>query len=165
MTARLYKGSKEIVPESYAWTIDGVAISENSEQHEITAEDINGKAVVRWSAVINGVVVAFDEVTITDVSDGTDGISPINLVIESSNGYQFKNNVINTTFTAILYQNNKEIDSDGTKFAYVWSKTNHDGTADTAWNLAHQSSQKSITISNSDVSQRATFNCTAEPLS
>ena len=96
--------------------------------------------------------------------DGSDGISPINLVIESSNGYQFKNNIINTTFTAILYQNNKEIDSDGTKFAYVWSKTKSDGTADTAWNLAHQSSQKSITITNGDVWQRATFDCTAEPL-
>ena len=165
LTARLYKGSKEIVPESYEWTIDGVAISENSEQHEITAEDINGKAVVRWLAIINGVAVAFDEVTITDVSDGTDGISPINLVIKSSNGYQFKNNAINTTFTAILYQGNKEIDSDSTKFSYVWTKTKSDGTADTAWNLAHQSSQKSITISNSDVSQRATFNCTAEQLS
>ena len=164
LTARLYKGSKEIVPESYVWTIDGVAISGNSERHEITAEGINGKAVVRWSAVINGVTVAFDEVTIADVSDGTDGISPINLVIESSNGYQFKNNVINTTFTAILYQNNKEIDSNGTKFAYVWYKTNRDGTADTAWNLAHQSSQKTITITNSDVWQRATFDCTAEPL-
>lgn len=71
LTARLYKGRKEIVPESYVWTIDGVAISGNSEQHEITAEGINGKAVVRWSAIINGVTVAFDEVTITDVSDGT----------------------------------------------------------------------------------------------
>ena len=98
------------------------------------------------------------------VFKGIDGVSPINLVIESSNGYQFKNNVINTTFTAILYQNNKEIDSDGTKFAYVWSKTKSDGTADTAWNLAHQSSQKSITITNSDILQRATFNCTAESL-
>ena len=46
----------------------------------------------------------------------------------------------------------------------VWSKTNSDGTADTAWNLAHQTSQKSITITNSDVQQRATFDCTAEPL-
>ena len=73
LTARLYKGSKEIVPESYVWTIDGVAISGNSERHEITAKSINGKAVVRWSAIINGVTVAFDEVTITDVSDG---ISP-----------------------------------------------------------------------------------------
>jgi len=95
---------------------------------------------------------------------GNDGISPINLFIKSSNGHQFKNSVINTTFTAILYQDNKEIDSDGTKFAYVWSKTKSDGTADTAWNLAHQSSQKKITITNTDVWQRATFNCTAEPL-
>ena len=96
--------------------------------------------------------------------DGVDGTSPINLVINSSNGYQFKNNIINTTFTAILYQDNKEIDSDGTQFAYVWTKTNSDGTADTAWNLAHQTSQKSITITNSDVLQRATFDCTAESL-
>ncbi|MDH5115339.1 hypothetical protein OQI88_12825, partial [Lactococcus lactis] len=106
-------------------------------------------------------VVASQSVTITNVDDGT---SPINLVIDSSNGYQFKNNTINTTFTAILYQNNKEIDSEGTKFAYIWSKTNADGTVDTAWNLAHQTSHKSITITNSDVWQRATFDCTAEPL-
>lgn len=95
---------------------------------------------------------------------GKDGVSPINLIIESSNGSQFKNNIINTTFTAKLYQDNKEIDKDGTKYAYVWSKVNSDGTVDTAWNLAHQTSQKSITITNSDVWQRATFNCTAEPL-
>ena len=95
---------------------------------------------------------------------GNDGVSPINLIIESSNGSQFKNNIINTTFTARLYQDNKEIDKDGTKYAYVWSKVNSDGKVDTAWNLAHQTSQKSITITNSDIWQKATFNCTAEPL-
>ncbi len=95
---------------------------------------------------------------------GDDGVSPINLIIESSNGSQFKNNIINTTFTARLYQDNKEIDKDGTKYAYVWSKVNSDGKSDTAWNLAHQASQKSITITNSDIWQKATFNCTAEPL-
>ncbi|MDD3015758.1 MAG: hypothetical protein PHR41_04600, partial [Lactococcus chungangensis] len=46
LTARLYKGSKEIAPEKYEWTIDGVVISGSSDQHEITAEDIDGKAVV-----------------------------------------------------------------------------------------------------------------------
>ena len=95
---------------------------------------------------------------------GADGISPINLVVESSNGYQFKNNIINTTFTAKLYQDNKEIDKDGTQYAYVWSKVNSDGTVDTDWNLAHQTSQKSITITNRDIWQRATFNCAAEQL-
>lgn len=74
LTARLYKGSKEIAPEKYEWTIDGVVISGSSDQHEITAEDIDGKAIVRWSAVINSVVVAIDEVTIIDVSDGKHGI-------------------------------------------------------------------------------------------
>ncbi|WP_394204624.1 phage tail spike protein [Lactococcus chungangensis] len=165
LTARLFKGTKEIVPDSYIWTKDNTELSSTTNTITVSASDVDEKSVYRWDAVISGVSVAFDEVTITDVSDGTNGISPINLVIESSNGYQFKNNIINTTFTAILYQNNKEIDSDSTQFSYVWSKTNADGTADTAWNLAHQSSQKSITISNSDVSQRATFNCTAEPLS
>lgn len=95
---------------------------------------------------------------------GADGISPINLVIESSNGYQFKNNIINTTFTAKLYQDNKEIDKDGTQYAYVWSKVNSDGTVDTTWNIAHQTSQKSITITNRDIWKRSTFNCAAEQL-
>lgn len=75
LTARLYKGTKEIVPESYDWIIDSVSISGSGEQREITADDIDGKAVVRWSAIINGEVVAFDEVTIIDVSDGIDGSS------------------------------------------------------------------------------------------
>ena len=62
------------------------------------------------------------------------------------------------------YSNRVAMDIDGTRFAYVWTKTNFDGTVDTAWNLAHQTSQKSITITNSDVRQRATFDCTAESL-
>lgn len=95
---------------------------------------------------------------------GDPGVSPINLVIESSNGYQFKNGIINTTLTARLYQNNEEIDKDGTQYAYVWSKTNADGTEDTAWNLTHQASQKTITVTYDDVRQRATFDCMAESL-
>lgn len=161
LTARLFKGTKEIVPDKFVWSVSDVISNNETNQLLVNADDINVKSVVRWSAVINDVTVAFDEVTITDVSDG---VSPINLVIDSSNGYQFKNNIINTTFTAKLYQNNKEIDIDGTKYAYVWSKTNSDGTADTAWNLAHQTSQKTITITNSDVRKRATFDCSAEPL-
>lgn len=167
LTARVYKGSNidEVSVDSFEWLLDGVKFGGTAKSQLVNASQITGTAVVRYNAKIGDTVIGGIEVTLQDVSDGTDGISPINLVIESSNGYQFKNNVINTTFTAILYQNNKEIDSDSTKFSYVWSKTNSDGTADIAWNLAHQSSQKSITISNSDVSQRATFDCTAKPLS
>ncbi|WP_252899492.1 phage tail protein [Lactococcus fujiensis] len=160
--AHIFKGSSttETIADSYEWFKDGVSIA-TTQTLTVNATDVTSTAVYSYQATIAGKVVASKSVTITNVNDGT---SPINLVIDSSNGYQFKNNIINTTFTAILYQNNKEIDSDGTKFAYIWSKTNSDGTVDTAWNLAHQTSQKSITITNSDVWQRATFDCTAEPL-
>lgn len=160
--AHIYFGSDttETVADSYEWSKDGTVVA-NVQEITVDASGVANKAVYSFKAMVAGKVVASQSVTITNVDDGT---SPINLVIDSSNGYQFKNNIINTTFTAILYQNNKEIDSDGTKFAYIWSKTNSDGTVDTAWNLAHQTSQKSITITNSDVWQRATFDCTAEPL-
>ncbi|TYR26473.1 phage tail protein [Lactococcus lactis] len=160
--AHIYFGSddKETTADSYEWSKDGTVVA-NAQTITVDASGVANKAVYSFKATVAGKVVASQSVTITNVDDGT---SPINLVIDSSNGYQFKNNIINTTFTAILYQNNKEIDSDGTKFAYIWSKTNSDGTVDTAWNLAHQTSQKSITITNSDVWQRATFDCTAEPL-
>ncbi|MCJ1993807.1 hypothetical protein GYN24_04340 [Lactococcus piscium] len=163
LTARVYKGAKvdEVSVDKFEWTINGNKFGGTSKSQVVKASDIYGTAVVRYNATIGGSVVGGLEVTIQDVSDG---MSPINLVIDSSNGYQFKNNIINTTFTAILYQNNKEIDRDSTQFSYIWSKTNSDGTVDTAWNLAHQTSQKSIIITNGDVWQRATFDCTAEPL-
>ncbi len=160
--AHIYFGSddKETTADSYEWSKDGIVVAP-TQTITVDASGVADKAVYSFKATIGGKVVANQSVTITNVDDGT---SPINLVIDSSNGYQFKNNIINTTFTAILYQNNKEIDSEGTKFAYIWTKTNADGTVDAAWNLAHQTSRKSITITNSDVWQRATFDCTAEPL-
>ena len=162
LSAHIFKGSAttETIADSYEWSKDGTVVAP-TQTITVDASGVADKAVYSFKATVGGKVVASQSVTITNVDDGT---SPINLVIDSSNGYQFKNNIINTTFTAILYQNNKEIDSEGTKFAYIWSKTNADGTVDTAWNLAHQTSQKSITITNSDVWQRATFDCTAEPL-
>lgn len=166
LTARVYKGSNvdEVSVDSFEWLLDGVKFGGTTKSQLVNASQVSGTAIVRYNAKIGNTVIGGMEATLQDVSDGTDGISPINLVIESSNGYQFKNNIINTTFTAILYQNNTEIDSDSTKFSYIWSKTKSDGTVDTAWNLAHQTSQKTITITNSDVWQRATFDCTAEPL-
>lgn len=74
LTARLFKGTKEIVPDSYIWTKDNITLSVAESTLTVDASDINVKSVVRWSAVINGNVVAFDEVTIVDVSDGKQGV-------------------------------------------------------------------------------------------
>lgn len=93
-----------------------------------------------------------------------DGISPINVVILSSNGYQFKNGNINSSLKAILYQNNREIDPDGKLYSYVWSKVGIDGKQDVAWNLAHSFSSKQLNITAEDIWQKATFNCMVEPL-
>ena len=164
LTPIVNKGEKEVVLTSdfsCSWLVNDTEKSTNKSftvKYSDLTEETN---LVTLNIYKNSEKISSAQISLSKIADG---ISPINLVIKSSNGYQFKNNVINTTFTAILYQNNKEIDSDSTKFSYVWSKTNADGTADIAWNLAHQSSQKSITISNSDVLQRATFSCTAEPL-
>ncbi|MCE2322798.1 phage tail protein [Streptococcus thermophilus] len=171
----ILKQGDKIVNATYRFVIDGT-IKYSGMTYDMVASEITQPTTLTIAAWVDDREVASEEVTFLNVSDGKngekgdigpkgdDGVSPINLIIESSNGYQFKNNIINTTFTAKLYQDNKEIDKDGTRYAYVWSKINSDGTVDTAWNLAHQASQKSITITNSDVWQRATFNCTAEPL-
>lgn len=151
----------QIIPDKFIWSINGNAVPASGTllvTYDKLKKDTN---IISVQTIINDNIIATSQITISKIYDG---ISPINLVIESSNGYQFKNNIINTTFTAKLYQNNTEIDRDGTEFAYIWSKTNADGIVDTAWNLAHQTSQKSITITNSDVWRRATFDCTAEPL-
>ena len=86
-------------------------------------------------------------------------VEHIDLVILTSNGYTFKNNVIASTLTATLWRGNKEIDKDGTEFSYVWKKINSDETPDENWNQSHSYSQKSIRITNTDVFRRATFMC------
>ena len=164
LTPIVNKGEKDVALTSdfsFSWLVNDTEKSTNKSltvKYSDLTEETN---LVTLNIYKNSEKISSAQISLSKIADG---ISPINLFIKSSNGYQFKNNVINTTFTAILYQDNKEIDSDSTKFSYVWSKTKSDGTADTAWNLAHQSSQKSITITNSDVWQRATFDCTAEPL-
>ena len=95
---------------------------------------------------------------------GDDGKSPILLIIRSSNGNMFKNNNISSTLTATLWQDDKEIDIEGTAFAYIWSKTDSEGNPDGAWDKAHSTSQKSITITNQDVYRRSTFTCYVTPI-
>ena len=76
LTARLFKGTKEIVPDSYIWTKDNVTLLVSESTLTVDASNVDSKTVMRWSAVINDVAVAFDEITITDISDGENGISP-----------------------------------------------------------------------------------------
>jgi hypothetical protein len=70
LTARLYKGNKEIIPDSFKWFNGTSQLLPTGNQLTVNASTVNQKAVYRWEAVINDTVVAFDEATIIDVSDG-----------------------------------------------------------------------------------------------
>ncbi|HFI0000934.1 TPA: phage tail spike protein [Streptococcus suis] len=104
------------------------------------------------------------EIELTPGPQGADGKSPILMIIKTSNGNLFKNNLINTVLTATLWRGGEEIDTDGSRFSYIWTKTDADGNADTLWNQAHTYSSKSITITQQDVFRRAQFECAIEPI-
>ena len=62
---------------SIAWKKDGADLT-TGKSITVNATDVDGKALYRFEALdANGNVKGFYEVTITDVGDGTNGISPI----------------------------------------------------------------------------------------
>jgi hypothetical protein len=95
--------------------------------------------------------------TILDFSD------PIVVVIESTAGSTFKNSIGSTTLKARLYRKGEELDADGTSstYTYKWSRRDKNGALDA--NFGGTGNQyklgKTIAVSASDVSDKATFFC------
>lgn len=82
--------------------------------------------------------------------------------IISSNGSIFKNNQINTTLTAKVYRNDKDITDTLNASCFKWTKTNADGTLDEEWNRKYFGGVKSISVTSDDIFARATFNCSVD---
>lgn len=78
LTARVYKGSnvEEVSVDSFEWLIDGVSFGGTSKSQLVNASQVTGTAVVRYNAKIGDTVISGLEVTIQDISDGENGISP-----------------------------------------------------------------------------------------
>lgn len=95
---------------------------------------------------------------------GAKGEEGVNYRVEiiSSNGSIFKNNQIDTVLTARVYKNNTEITDQINASCFKWVKINADGSLDEAWNSKHFGGAKSIKITASDISARATFNCNVD---
>jgi len=91
-----------------------------------------------------------------DVATFIDNADPIQIVITSTGGDVFKNGQGSTTLTAVVYQAGSEIDStgDGT---YTWTKYNKDGAIDTTWGTSGKKTGKTLSVSNTDVTTKATF--------
>ncbi|MGX6979045.1 hypothetical protein ACWN8V_07280 [Vagococcus elongatus] len=96
-------------------------------------------------------------ITLKDMDD------PIMTTVESTNGNILKNGSGSTILTARLFQNGEEIDSDGKKYTYKWTKWEDGkmiptfGGAGTAHKLG-----KSLTVGNADVNSKANFKVEVE---
>ena len=157
VTPRLYKGGQPFLGSVvWSWELDGVTtIGANC---RISGYDINKTSNLVVSAYVDNILVASTELTLTNLAE------PILMMIKTSNGNIFKNNLINTVLTATLWRGGKEIDTDGSQFSYIWTKTDADGNADTLWNQAHTYSSKSITVTQQDIFRRAQFECNIKPI-
>ena len=127
-------------------------------QYLVKAKDITDTAVLTVAGYVGNTEVATTEITLTNL------VEPTNLIIKTSSGNVFKNNLINTTLMATLWRGGKEIDQDGSMYTYIWTKTDADGEPDEIWNQKHSYSTKTIKITQQDVFRRAQFSCEVEPL-
>ncbi|WWB86916.1 phage tail spike protein [Priestia aryabhattai] len=84
---------------------------------------------------------------------------PYKVDFESSNGTVFKNGVIDTQITAIVYKGKENITDTLPKTAFIWTKTDKDGFFDVAWNYDHVGVGKTISVSSYDLFEKANFKC------
>jgi hypothetical protein len=77
--------------------------------------------------------------------------------IESTNGLIFKNGNINTILNAKVYRGTQDVTDTIDASRFKWTRISDDPVADEAWNSAHSTGTKSITVTSDDVHVRATF--------
>ena len=77
--------------------------------------------------------------------------------IISSNGVIFKNGQINTVLNAKVYRGTQDITNTIPATRFKWTRISNDPVADEAWNTAHSTGTKSITITSNDVISKSTF--------
>lgn len=137
---------------------DGDSIVGKGTKFLVKSSDFEGLFNLTISAYIGNEEVATKQVSFTNM------VEPTNLIIKTSNGNIFKNNIINATLTATLWRGGKEIDKEGKDYSYIWTKIDDDGEPDVLWNQNHSYSTKTIKITQQDVFRRAQFECNVAPL-
>lgn len=109
LTASVMDVGKDVTDNfTITWYKDGARIA-TGKTISVRAADVDVKTVYKYEASsTDGTVRGFYEVTVTNVSDGSDAIL---LQIDSSNGNIFKNNLISTTLTVTIIVGENRIDS------------------------------------------------------
>ncbi|MEH7209792.1 hypothetical protein V7094_26880, partial [Priestia megaterium] len=71
----------------------------------------------------------------------------------------FKNGQFGTVLEARVYHGITDVTDTFNASRFLWTRISNDTDGDTAWNSSHIGGTKTITITPSDVKNRATFNC------
>lgn len=122
----------------------------------IYAEAVDSYAVFKCCAIDSDSTSSTYNSKFYDVATFIDNSDPIQVVITSTGGDVFKNGEGSTVLTAVVYQAGEEIDSSG-KGTYKWTKYNKDGAIDTTWGTSGVKTGKTLSVSNTDVTTKATF--------
>jgi phage minor structural protein len=77
----------------------------------------------------------------------------------SSKGFTFKNGQIDTTVIATVYRGKDDITATIPASGFIWKKYDKDGILDQAWTTSHVGVGNTISITPSEVYQRAIFRC------
>lgn len=99
----------------------------------------------------------FDIFTITKLFDGQDSYK---VQVMSSNGNFFRNSVISSTLTALVYKGGIDITNTLNQDCFRWIRVSNDPEADVVWNLKYSTyGSNVISITEDDVLVSADFKC------
>lgn len=92
-----------------------------------------------------------------DGKDGVNGEDAFRVEVLSTNGNTFKNGVIQTSLSAVIYKGDKDITDTIDASRVRWTRTSRDEFGDEAWNSKYFGGTKKVNITTDDVRMRATF--------
>lgn len=113
-----------------------------------------------------GEYTSFDPIASTNPSDykwavfrGENGEDVYSVQIISSQGSTFKNGVISTELSAIIFKGSDDVTSLLSASCFSWKRTSLNTASDKIWNDKNAGGRKSVVITRDDVFQKATFSC------
>lgn len=88
------------------------------------------------------------------------GTEPYTVTIFSTNGNMFKNGITQTELYAKVYKGSLEVTDQLDSSKFKWTRVSNNEVSDIAWANNHLAGSKTIVVTEEDVFERATFNCT-----
>ena len=106
---------------------------------------------------VNSLQIVGDSGSFEDAATENDIAWKVEII--SSNGYIFKNNIIDTILSAKVYKGKKDMTDELDASKFTWKRTSLNRERDARWNDLEGVGVKQITITKEDINQRATFSC------